>query len=84
VTELTKRDVEHLLTAYDDTPVEALTVALRVVLDRADLDFTALVKLAGFSCARRIRLQAQDASALDELLTELNELRTLDAPSSRT
>ena len=37
----------------------------------------ALVKLAGFSCARRIRLQAQEPAALDELLTELNERRAL-------
>jgi hypothetical protein len=57
--------------------VAALTTALRVALDRPDLDFTALVKLAGFSCARRIRLQAQEPAALDELLVELNELRTL-------
>lgn len=74
---LTKRDVERMLDAYDDDPTAALTVALRIALDRDDLDFTALVKLAGFSCARRIRLQAGEAAALDELLAELNELRTI-------
>jgi hypothetical protein len=77
VTALKKRDVEVLLDRYDTDPVAALTAALRVALDRPDLDFTALVKLAGFSCARRIRLQAQEPAALDELLAELNELRTL-------
>ena len=77
MTALKKRDVEVLLDRYDADPVAALTAALRVALDRPDLDFTALVKLAGFSCARRIRLQAQEPAALDELLAELNELRTL-------
>ena len=77
MTALRKRDVELLLDRYDTDPVAALTDALRVALDRPDLEFTALVKLAGFSCARRIRLQAQEPAALDELLTELNELRTL-------
>ena len=77
MTSLTKRDVEQLMATYDDAPVESVTTALRVVLDRPDLDFTALVKLAGFTCDRRIRLQAQDAGALDELVTELNELRTI-------
>ena len=79
MTALRKRDVELLLDRYDTEPVAALTDALRVTLDRPDLDFTALVKLAGFSCARRIRLQAQEPAALDELLTELNELRTLSS-----
>lgn len=77
MTALRKRDVEVLLDGYDTDPVAALTTALRIALDRPDLDFTALVKLAGFSCARRIRLQAQEPAALDELLVELNELRTL-------
>ena len=77
MTALKKRDVEVMLDHYDTDPVAALTDALRVALDRPDLEFTALVKLAGFSCARRIRLQAQEPAALDELLTELNELRTL-------
>ncbi len=77
MTALKKRDVELLLDRYDTDPVAALTEALRVALDRPDLDFTALVKLAGFSCARRIRLQAQEPAALDELLAELNERRAL-------
>ncbi|MFZ4720190.1 MAG: hypothetical protein ACOYMR_12235 [Ilumatobacteraceae bacterium] len=77
MTELKKRDVERMMTAYERDPVAALTAALRVALDRPDLGFTALVKVAGFDCARRIRLQAKDAQALDELCAELNELRTV-------
>ncbi len=83
MTVLKKRDAELLLASYDDQPVEALTTALRVVLDRPELDFTALLKVAGFTCDRRIRLQAQDPKALDELAAELNEQRTLP-PSTRT
>jgi hypothetical protein len=77
VSVLKKSDVERLMAGYDTDPVAALTDALRTALDRPDLDWTALVKLAGFSCARRIRLQARETAALDELLVELNELRAL-------
>jgi hypothetical protein len=79
VTDLKKRDVERMLADYDRDPVGALTAALQVTLERPDLDWTALVKLAGFGCARRIRLQAEDPAALDELLVELNELRSVTA-----
>ncbi len=75
MTALKKRDVERMHVAYERDPEAALTAALRIALDRPDLDFTALVKLAGFTCDRRIRLQAKDHRALDELYTELNELR---------
>jgi hypothetical protein len=77
MTELSKRDVEHLMAEYDTDPVGALTTALRVTLDHPDLEWTALVKAAGFSCARRIRLQAQETAALDELLVQLNEARVV-------
>lgn len=72
---LKKADVEQLMADYDADPVGALTGALRVALDEPDLEWTALVKAAGFSCARRIRLQGNDPAALDELAAELNELR---------
>lgn len=81
MTVLKKSDVEQLMASYDRDPLEALTAALRTALDRPDLDWTALVKLAGFSCARRIRLQAQQTAALDELLVELNESRVVNAGS---
>ena len=74
---LRKADVERLMASYDHNPVAALTAALQVALDAPHLEWTALVKQAGFSCARRIRLQAEEQAALDELLVELNELRTL-------
>ncbi|MDO8361777.1 MAG: hypothetical protein Q7V88_02690 [Actinomycetota bacterium] len=74
---LKKRDVEVLLAHYDADPVGALTDALRVALDQPGGEWTALVKAANFSCARRIRLQGNDPHALDELAAELNELRTV-------
>ena len=74
---LKKADVEALLADYDADPVAALTAALQVSLDRPDLEWTALLKVAGLSCARRIRLQGNDPAALDELAAELNELRAL-------
>jgi hypothetical protein len=77
MTELKKRDVERLMAGYDTDPVGALTAALQVTLERPDLEWTALVKLAGFGCARRIRLQAGETAALDELLVELNEARSV-------
>jgi hypothetical protein len=77
VTTLKKRDVEAMLAGYEADPVGALTDALRLALDLPDSDWTALVKAAGFGCARRIRLQAADPAALDELLVDLNELRTV-------
>lgn len=74
---LRKADAVALMDGYDTDPVGALTAALRVALDRPDLDWTALVKLAGFSCARRIRLQGNDPQALDELAEELTGLMTV-------
>lgn len=75
MTRLKKIDVELLMAAYDADPVGALTAALRVALDRTDGEWTELLKAAGFSCSRRIRLQGNDPAALDELAAELNELR---------
>jgi len=84
VSRLNKFDAERLMEAYDLDPVAALTAALRVSLDRPHDDWTALVKAAGFTCARRIRLQAADPEALDELAAELNELRSLDPAGLRS
>lgn len=77
MTRLRKADVERMLAAYDDDPVAALTAALQLTLDLPGGHWTALVKAAGFTCARRIRLEAHETSALDELLRELNEQRQL-------
>ncbi len=77
MTRLKKSDVELLMSGYDTDSVAALTVALRVALDLPSLEWTELLKAAGFSCARRIRLQGNDPLALDELAAELNELRVV-------
>jgi hypothetical protein len=74
---LRKADVERMMAAYDDDPVGALTTALQLTLGLPGEHWTALVKAAGFTCARRIRLQARETEALDELLRELNEMRVL-------
>ncbi len=77
MTALRKSDVERMMADYDRDPVEALTTALRIALDRPDAGWTDLVSAAGYGCARRIRLQAQETAALDELAAELNELRAV-------
>jgi hypothetical protein len=77
MTALKKSDVERLMSDYDADPVAALTDALRITLDEPELAWTELVKKAGFDCAMRIRLQAAEPTALDELLVDLNERRTL-------
>lgn len=73
---LKKADVERLLDDYDGDPVGALTAALRVVLD-SEGDFAALVVAAGLPPERRSALLAHEPRSLDELLVDLNELRTL-------
>ena len=66
-----------MLDDYDSDPVAALTVALRRVLDRPQADFANLVAGAPIDDDRRAPLLRHDADALDGLLRELNELRTL-------
>jgi hypothetical protein len=77
VRRLTKRAVETLLQDFDDDPVGALTTALRIVLDRPDDDFDALIAHADLDEQRRQHLLRRDWDALDELAAELNERRTL-------
>ena len=77
MTRLRKRDVERLLAAYDREPFEALARALRIMLDRPDPTFAQLITHAPIDTRRRERLRAGDAVALDELVAELNERRTL-------
>jgi hypothetical protein len=79
---LTKRHAEALLAAYDAEPESAVTDALRRVLDRPDLGFDALVRLAALPADRTAALLARRTDALDELARELNEVRTL-APGRR-
>jgi hypothetical protein len=77
VSRLRKRDVEVLLETYDTDPIGALTHALRHVLDDPSGSFPSLVGAAPIDDRRRALLLAHQVEALDELLAELNEVRTL-------
>jgi hypothetical protein len=72
---LRKRDVERLLDTYDADPVAALTVALRVALDRPDASYPDLIA----DLPEREALAENDSSAMDRLATTLNELRVAPA-----
>jgi hypothetical protein len=72
---LRKRDVERLLSAYDEHPLASLSEALRIVLDQPRADWSELLAAAPLEEDRRQRLLAQDPEALDDLAAELNELR---------
>ncbi len=74
---LGKRHVEALLAGYDTDPVEALTQALRHVLQAPDAEWAQLVVLCGFLPGRTAALAAHDVRALDELAAELNEMRAI-------
>lgn len=74
---LAKRDVELMLATYDDDPIASLTVALTLLVGRNGLHFDELVVEAGLSEARTALLMAREQQALDDLLAELNERRTL-------
>lgn len=75
---LNKRQVERLLADYDAGPVEALCVALRIVLARPDATWPELVAAARFTDTRAAALVVGEQLALDQLTAELNELRDLD------
>ena len=74
---LTKRNVEALLDSYDDDPIGALTAALGRVLDQPQSSWKELVAAGPFTAGRRERLQRGDQDALDQMLSELNETRTV-------
>jgi hypothetical protein len=74
---LTKLDVELMLATYDDDPIEALSRALSLLVGREGLGLDQLLVEAGLSEARTAMLMAREQRALDELLAELNERRTL-------
>lgn len=77
---LRKPDVETLLATYDADPVAALTVALRRVLDRPEANWPDLLAASGLPAGTVEALRAGRAAALDDLVTTLNELRTLPHP----
>ena len=74
---LNKAQVEALLATYDASPIDSLTVALRIALDAPATEWAALLELADFSAARHRRLLRGEPLALDELAAELNEVRGL-------
>jgi hypothetical protein len=78
VVRLNKTDVERLLADYDADPVASLSAALRIVLSMPDAAWPELLVAAPISADRRAALLTQEQSALDALVTELNELRRLD------
>ena len=74
---LNKFDVEALLASYDRNPVAALTLALAKVLDRPGQPWADLLAAAPLDSGRRQALLRLDQNALDGLLRELNEQRSL-------
>ena len=74
---LNKFDVEALLDDYDRDPIAALSRALAKVLDRPGEPWADLVAAAPLDSARRQALLGLDQTALDNLLRELNEQRSL-------
>ena len=78
IARLAKRHVESLLADYDDDPVAALTVALRIVLEQPDATWPELVARAGLPDTQCAALLVGEEGALDALTRTLNELRALD------
>jgi hypothetical protein len=76
-TPLRKRDVERLLSSYDDDPTGALTQALARVLGLEGSTWEEVVRAADLPPARQRALLAGDQDALDDLARELNENRTI-------
>lgn len=75
MTRLKKAHVEALLRDYDHDPIDALTTALRIALDRPGADWPSLLSAAPLPRDRRDRLHAGEQAALDQLAAELNEAR---------
>jgi hypothetical protein len=84
MTALSKSDVAELLERYDADPTGALAMALGRVLDRPGATWAELIALAPLDPARRQRLARGETAALDELLSELNECRTLLGPAQES
>lgn len=77
VRRLGKRHVETLLADYDRDPIGALTAALGVITGAPDRSLRDQLALCALPADRTQRLLAGDEVALDELVRELNELRTV-------
>jgi hypothetical protein len=78
---LSKRDVEALLAAYDGNPIGAIETALRQLLHAPTKTFDQLLEClldeGRIELDRWRVLAGRDVDALDALVSELNETRTL-------
>lgn len=77
MTRLGKAHVEALLAAYDSDPIAALTTALRITLEEPTLVWAELLAVADISDQRRRLLLRHEPGARDELVAELNEVRSM-------
>ena len=66
-----------MLDSYDEDPIAALTTALSLTLEADQPSWASLVHLAGVTQLQRHALLAHDTVALDELLKQLVENRSL-------
>ena len=75
--------MERLLSDYDVDQIGALCTALRTLFDMPGGDWVGLLAMAPIDDTRRLALMHGDQARLDELVTELNEHRTLGPPINR-
>lgn len=73
---LTKRHVEDMMSSYDTDPARALLTAMRIVLNRPDIEWNNAVELLPTHFPADA-LHRKDTQALDQLLTHLAECRDL-------
>ena len=74
---LTKRDVEDLMSNYDDDPQQALARAIRIVTGMPNASWKTLIDLSITDEQQSKLLQKLDQQSLDQLAQQLNERRTL-------
>jgi hypothetical protein len=74
---LRKADVERMMASFDADPVAALSGALAHILGFDDADWASLLARCEFPGERTTALLRGDQAALDALLRDLNELRTI-------
>ena len=72
---LKKHEVESMMSTYDIDPISALTSALRIATGHRRATWEHLVTLLPIRL--RTKMLDADAAAMDLLLTELNETRTV-------
>lgn len=76
-THLSKLDIEELLDAYDNNPVDALTKSLSKILNGSDDSWDSIVSQIPESIASHSRLRVRDIAALDAVVKHLVEYRCL-------